>query len=198
MKHKITILTLSRKWGGRCVAGYDHNDERIVRLVSNVHGKELDTQLTAGINLLDVVDVEIMRPCPHEHQTENVLISPESSLTVTGSINVIENFDPLVYDSGNVFGNTYYKIDDASNMDHSIELIKFSRMSIYVENDTTKADFFVGGKLHRWYRVTDIVHEGTTATIESGYAIITIPPSDNFTRDGGYYKYVAAIYPTRI
>ena len=198
MSHRITILTLSRKWGGRCVAGYDHTDSRVVRLVSDIHGKELNAQLTAGVNLLDVVDVDILCSCPNEHQIENILISPDSNLTVTGSTNVIESFAPLAYNSGNIFGNTHCKISDALDMDHSIELIKFSRMSIYVENGTTKADFFAGGKLHRWYRVTDIVHEGKAAMILKGYAIITIPPSDDFTSENGYYKYAAAIYPTNI
>lgn len=195
MKHDVTILALSRKWGGRCVAGYDHDDKKMVRLVSDISGKELETQLTNGIELLDKVRVKIVDSCPCEHQTENVLVDPECSLTICGSSS-IEDFESFICEGGNIFGDNWYKIDYPLSSDHSIELVKFKNMSIYVESGKAKADFCVGGSLHRWYRVTDIVHEGKSETIKNGYAIITIPPSDDYAREHGYYKYIAAIYPT--
>ncbi len=197
MKHDITVFTLSRKWGGRCVAGYDHNDKRVVRLVSDKHGKEVRTYLTGGIELLDIVRVEVVCSCPCEHQTENVLIDSSCHLTISG-ISLIEDFDFLTNKSGNIFGDNRYKIENPLNVDHSLEVIKFSQMSIYAERGKTKADFYVEGILHKRYSVTDIVHEGESATIKNGYAIITIPPSDDFSREHGYYKYIAAIYPTEV
>ena len=196
MKHDITILALSRKWGGRCVAGYDHNDERIVRLVSDRLGGKLTVQFTEGINLLDKVKVETICSCPNEHQTENVLIDLNCDIKISGKPSAIEDFGSLVQEDENIFGNSYCKINDASQLDHSFELVKFKNMSIYVEDGKAKADFYVGRTLHRWYRITDMVHEREPATIRSGYAVITLPPSDDFTKQKGYYKYIAAIYET--
>ena len=198
MKHDITILALSRKWGGRCVAGYDHDAGRIVRLVSDEFGKELETQLTAKIELLDVVEVDIVCSCPYEHQTENVLIAQDSCFTSSGKSNAIENFDSLVHSDGDIFGDSKYKLTDVSCLNHSFELVKFKDMSIYVEDGKTKADFYVERTLHRWYRITDMIHEGGSTQIKSGYAVITIPPPDDFTEQRGYYKYIAAIYPTDV
>ena len=31
--------------------------------------------------------------------------------------------------------------------------------------------------------------------IDSGYAVVSLPASDDFTEQKGYYKYVSAIYP---
>lgn len=194
MKHKITILAMSRKWGGRCVAGYDHGFQRLIRLVSSENGTELDTDAILGINLLDIVEVDIVKPCPHEHQTENMLIAPSAFLTVVG-YDSIETFDDLVFDDRDVFGNNWNRVVDVSNVDHSIEIVKFRDMHIYVEDEKTKADFLVDGQCHKWYRVTDIAHEGSELFITNGYAIITIPPSDTFAVNHGYYKYIAAIYP---
>lgn len=195
MKHTITILAISRKWGGRCVAGYDHNDGRLVRLVSDEQGTQLETSYTSGINLLDVVNVDVECMCPYEHQIENICISSERVLRSTGNVNIIEKFDCLAHKDGMVFGNNRCKVADALNVGHSIEIVKFSRMSIYIEDGTTKADFHVGNTLHKWYRVTDIVHEKRQSTISNGYAVITLPPTDSYAKEHGYYKYIAAIFP---
>lgn len=198
MKHDITILALSRKWGGRCVAGYDHSDGRVIRLVSDRFGRELETRFTAGIKLLDTVEVEIVCSCPYEHQTENVLIDSNCCFKISGNSNGIEDFDDLVREGGDIFGDNQYKLNNVLHLRHSFELVKFKNMSIYVEDGKTKADFYVERTLHRWYRITDMIHEGRLAQIRSGYAVITIPPSDDFTEQSGYYKYIAAIYPTDV
>ena len=199
MIHRITILAISRKWGGRCVVGFDHNFQRLVRMVSNKAGKQLPKEICEGINPLDVVEVDVIRSCPLEHQTENILIPSGRCLRKTGFTSSIKDFGALVSNESVVFGNHQYKIMDASGLDHSIELIKFKRLSIRVERnenarDKAIADFWVGNTLHKWYRVTDIVHENEPATIEKGYAVITIPPTDEFAKGHGYYKYISAIY----
>lgn len=198
MKHYITILALSKKWGGRCVAGYDQTDKRVVRLVSDESGKKLDTGFTEGIRPLNTVEAEIICSCPKEHQTENVLIDTNCSLKITTYSNRIEDFDFLVHNGGDIFGNNRYKLNSAAHLDHSFELVKFNNMSVYFEEDKAKADFYVEGTLHRWYRITDMVHEGRSELIKSGYAVVTVPPSDSFTEKSGYFKYIAAIYPTNL
>lgn len=198
MKHSITILALSRKWGGRCVAGYDHTDGRVVRLVSDESGKKLDTGFTKGIRPLNTVEAEIICSCPKEHQTENVLIDTNCRLEITKYSTGIEVFDFLVHNGGDIFGDNRYKLNSAAHLDHSFELVKFNKMSVYLEDNKAKADFYVEGTLHRWYRITDMAHEERAEIIKSGYAVVTVPPSDEFTEKSGYYKYIAAIYPTNV
>lgn len=194
MKHKITILAMSRKWGGRCVAGYDHTSQRLVRLVSSESGTELHTDFTRGMKLLDTIEIDIVKLCPHEHQTENTLIAPSTFPSVVG-YNSIEVFDDLTCNDYSVFGDNWYKVTDVSSIDHSIEIVRFCDMHIYIEDGKTKADFSIDEQRHKWYRVTDIEHEGSDSFIKNGYAIITLPPSDSFAISHGYYKYIAAIYP---
>ena len=38
MKREVVVLTLSEKWGKKCVAVYDVNTGKILRLVSSPHG----------------------------------------------------------------------------------------------------------------------------------------------------------------
>lgn len=195
MRHMITILALSRKWGGRCVAGYDHNENRIVRLVINRNGKELAAEMTAGINTLDTVEVEVICRCPMEHQSENILIDVAYGLKKVRHTDAIEDYRFLRRQDNDVFGNNRTKVNDARDLDHSFELIEFNNMTIYNEDGKTKADFYVGDALHRWYRVTNIIHEGKNEVIKKGYAVVTIPPTDDYAVEHGFYKYIAAIYP---
>lgn len=147
---------------------------------------------------MDKVKVETICSCPNEHQTENVLIDLNCDIKVSGKPSAIEDFGSLVQEDENIFGNNCCKINNASQLDHSFELVKFENMSIYVEDGKAKADFYVGRTLHKWYRITDMIHEREPATIRSGYAVITLPPSDDFTKQKGYYKYIAAIYETGV
>lgn len=156
----------------------------------------MDTGFTEGIWPLNTVEAEIICSCPKEHQTENVLIDTDCSLRITAYSNRIGDFDFLVHKGWDIFGDSRYKLDSASHLNHSFELVKFNDMSVYLEDGKAKADFFVEGTLHRWYRITDMVHEERDEKIKSGYAVVTVPPSDSYTEKSGYYKYIAAIYPT--
>lgn len=195
MKHRITILTLSRKWGGKCVAGYDHDEQRVVRLVSNTSGRQLDNSTVSELDLLDVVEADIVCECPLDHQTENVLLNVDRGIAATRDKGQIEEFQYLCRDDGKLFGTNWYKIDDASDLDHSFELIKFSDMHIYLEDNVAKADFSVSGCSHRWYRITDNVHEHGEYSYRHGYAVVTLPPHDAYSKEHGLYKYISAIYP---
>ena len=75
MENEVIILTLSEKWGKKCVAAYNKKTGKLVRLVSELkHGAGIPTCYTRWINLLDIVKVKIIQDCPIEHQSENVLI----------------------------------------------------------------------------------------------------------------------------
>lgn len=83
-------------------------------------------------------------------------------------------------------------------LDHSLEIIKFKNMHLPTktvnEKIKTKASFTCDSKMHFDYSVTDAscFEEGF---IPSGYSTISLPATDDFTEQYGYFKYVSAIYP---
>jgi hypothetical protein len=63
------------------------------------------------------------------------------------------------------------------------------------EKTKTKASFKSNSKIHLDYSVTDARYFEEEEFIESGYSIISLPATDDFTEQYGYFKYVSAIYP---
>ena len=198
MKREVVVLTLSEKWGKKCVAVYDVRTEDILRLVSNPQGDGIESSYTNHLQLLDVVEIEDMGAYPLEHQTENILVDLRYGLHKVGHVDSFELLEQLANSNPPVFGDTNYKLLTANGMKHSLEIVKFTAMSFTQnENNRTKASFRANGRWHNFYSVTDKRYFNQTGSISAGYAVITIPPSDDYTRAGkGYYKYVSAIYPT--
>jgi hypothetical protein len=81
-KKRIVCLATSRKLGGQCIAGKEVVSSGYgpwVRPVSNRPGAEIalsEREYEDGTEpkLLDVIDVPMLAPSPHLHQTENHLI----------------------------------------------------------------------------------------------------------------------------
>jgi len=197
VENEVIILTLSEKWGKKCVAAYDTKTEKLIRLVSEPeHGAGIPTCYTPSINLLDIVKVKITQDCPIEHQTENVLIDLAYGLKKVGSLSSIKELTFLENKKPAIFGDYKYKLSDISHLNHSLEINKFDRMRFCKnEKGEIKASFIHNGVPHSNYSVTDSQYFVDPAPVDSGYAIISLPPSDDFTRNGGgYFKYVSPIY----
>ena len=197
MENEVIILTLSEKWGKKCVAAYDTKTGKLIRLVSEPeHGDGIPTHYTRFINLLDIVKVKIIQDCPIEHQSENVLIDLAYGLRKAGALSDINKLAFLENKNSTIFGDYKYKLNDVSHLNHSLELIKFSKMTFSKnEKGKTKASFIHNGAKHLNYSVTDSQYFVDPTSVDTGYAIISLPPSDDFTRSGnGYFKYVSAIY----
>lgn len=198
MIKNVVILTLSSKFGGYCVAAYDASENQIIRLVK-------DNTLTNGIpkwcirdiDLLDIVSIKVIGPCPKEHQTENVKIDLDYGFKKTGKSVDIKMIYDRIHKNAGVFGSTYYKLDGVSSLEHSLEIIKFENMCIYQNQDgKTKADFSYNSKLCIGYSVTDTRYYGKNKRIPSGYSIVSLPATDDFTKQYGYFKYISAVYPS--
>ena len=198
MKKDVAILTLSEKHGGKCIAAYDFEDKKIVRLVSDAEsGESIPKHLVRDVNLLDVVSVEVVEDCPFEHQTENVLVNLQYGFRQTTDSIDISELSKLATSSKYIFGDNRYKLQENTNLDYSLQVIKFQNMELYKnDNYKTKVDFTCNGIRHTNYSVTDNNYFTITKTrIESGFAVISLPPSDDYTRNGGgYFKYISAIY----
>ena len=112
------------------------------------------------------------------------------SLASINELAFLENKKPTI------FGDCKYKLNDVSHLNHSLEIIKFNRMTFFKnEKGKIKASFIHKGMTHSNYSVTDSQYFADPAPVDTGYAIISLPPSDDFTRSGnGYFKYISAIY----
>lgn len=197
MKRKVVILTLSEKWSKKCVAVYDANTGDILRLVSNPQGEGIPPLHTAHLQLLDVVEIEDLGSYPLEHQTENVLVDLSYELHKVGHVDNFDILEQLANSYTPVFGDANYKLYEVDKLNHSLEVVRFADMS-FSENDKhkTKVSFKVSGRWHNSYSVTDSSFFGWTESVDAGYAVVSLPPSDDFTKAGnGYFKYVSAIYP---
>jgi len=94
MKRYFICLANSKKYSGRCVAGielltrqgrgprYDikHIGKRPawIRPISGDEFGQIDDDLVAHINLLDIVEIESLRDYPEGYQSENVLFAANS------------------------------------------------------------------------------------------------------------------------
>lgn len=192
----VVILTLSIKHGGLCIAAYDLNTNRILRLVkNNSRENAIPRYYVRGINLLDEVTIDVIGECSTEHQTENTLIDLDYGFRRTGHSFRIQDIYYNLSSYTPVFGDNNYRIMNTIGLQHSLEIVKFENMHFEEINDKTKATFYCNNILHCRYSITDPRYFGCSDSIQSGYAIISLPVSDSFTQEGGYYKYISAIYP---
>lgn len=195
MKKDVIILTISEKYKGKCVAAYDIKDDKLLRLVSDKNGGSIPNCLVENITVLDVVEVDILEECAKEHQLENVRIDLLYGMVKKDTVDDYEVLDYLNTGAEMIFGNSSYKLYNCDDLDHSLEIIEFKDMRILLnESGKAKAYFKIGDKLHSNYAVTDNNYFGRETVIPEGYAVISLPLSDDFTRRLGYFKYVSAIY----
>ena len=197
MKKKVVILTLSEKWKKKCIVAFDREEKKLLRLVSSPeNGDGIPLKYVNDIQLLDEVEIDVISSCPLEHQTENIFINLEFGLQKTGIIVECTLLDIYKNIDTTIFGDTDYKIDSVTDLSHSIEIVKFTEM--YFENNG------VGNKMktkvrfncqHKNYSLTDSRYYCCDRSIRSGYVVISLPLSDDYTREGnGYYKFISAIY----
>ena len=189
----VVILTMSEKFGKKCVAAYDIDNKRLVRLVSNEQGDGISQYYLSEISLLDIVRVNVICSAPIEHQRENFIIDLNYGISKQNKTMSIKEIHRNIPHYQNIFGNNSYKVFNA-DFDHSIELIQFTSMQL-ISNIKTKATFMYNNFKNQYYAVTDSRYFGKNTSIISGHAIVSIPPSSNYTKDNGYFKFIAAIFP---
>lgn len=203
MIKKVVILSLSEKWGKKCVACYDMEAEKLIRLVSEAEsGDGIEAEHLRGVNLLNEVEIKIIKECPLGHQTENVLIDLNFGIRKTTRIakeKLVELMVEKTKRPNKLFGGTYYKASNLDNVDYSLQLVKFEDLQFELVPNAqgqkkTKARFIFDGEVYSGYAITDKRFFSATDSISSGYMLVSIPPSDDFTAKNGYFKYVSAIF----
>ncbi len=204
---RIVIMTESSKFSGKCVAGIDVENGKWVRLVSDneeTHGaianRDLYYQDGGKCEVLDVVDVPIIKEYGNSIQPENVLIDTSKYIKYVNmaSIKDVLKIHPAEI-RNDILGNKYSYISEqrVSSVGYSLTLIEVQDLEIVqVENPNgrpkTKANFKYQDCLYTQMSVTDprfyAIENGTV--YNSAVLVISIGTPYN----NKYYKFVSGIY----
>ncbi|WP_078971731.1 dual OB domain-containing protein [Streptomyces sp. WM6368] len=214
----IVCLANSRKLSGRCVAGMlaDGSGEW-VRPVSARPNREVspyERQYADGTDpsVLDIVSVGLVRPQPHDFQSENWLLNPTFFWNKIGRVDWrglvgLEQRPSALWINGS---STYHgnndriPIEEAVTLPDSLNLIRATGLTLQVhtpgatfgdQRQVLRAHFSYAGNSHI-LRVTDPEYEREylpkpEGFYELGESFLTVSLSEPY--EGHVYKLVAAI-----
>lgn len=211
---RIICLANSRRPGGRCVAGKEIlSDGSIgswVRPVSDGHSEAVSDQERqyqggGASQVLDVINIPILRENPKDHQQENWLIDNSRRWTKEGRVppsylnQIIDSPLTLWFNGSCSYHGLHDRVplDTAVNLSDSLCLIKVSKLTLSVSAPrSTQGEFQFNGINYR-LRVTDTnyhrrdlqQHDGD---IQIENVFLTISLGGAFD-DGYCYKLIAAI-----
>jgi len=120
MKTLFICLANSKKFGERCIAGIEvekvgevyktvekEGKPKWLRPISEFQHGAVAEDLVGGINLMDIIEIDVKELCPNGYQPENVTFKSKSIKKI-GHMKPSEKIlDRLIYmDQYNLFGNS--------------------------------------------------------------------------------------------
>lgn len=140
MKTLFICLANSKKLGERCIAGVEvkkvnevyktvekEGKPKWLRPISECQHGAVAEDLVGGINLMDIIEIDVKELCPNGYQSENATFKPESIKKIRHIRLSERNLDRLIdMDQYNLFGNRGKEVshDVIDSVEHSITLIK--------------------------------------------------------------------------
>ena len=139
IKKRIVCLANSKLKGDRCIAGKDVESENWIRPVKEpgvgLSWSERRYEDGNDPKLLDIIEVSLVKPCPHNHHSENWLLDSASLFERKGSLDY-SNLDNLTDDPEYLWGNELQKdrisLDGIGNCSCSLYFIKVQEMFLSV------------------------------------------------------------------
>lgn len=219
---RIVCLANSRKLGARCIAGRELIGDDVgpwIRPVTGIgHGEVTPYQCRcqdgAPPNVLDIVEVPLLRPSPDGYQQENWLIAPGQPWRKVGRVerdqldSLLDPISPLWTDCPRrAYGlNDEIPLASAAKLDSSLRFVRVDQLTISVFNTVdwygrekrrVRGRFDFSGSTHSFW-VTDLDYEGSYQQRGDGDYIIgdcflTISLGEPFAERGACYKLIAAI-----
>ena len=218
---RIVCLANSRKLSGRCIAGKELSPDGTpgawVRPVSNREKEEVsedERQYRDGSDpqVLDVMNVPVLRANPRDYQQENWLLDPEQywekiAVFVPKELNNLT--DPITSLWTNGYNTLNGKNDKipltlANNLHTSLCFIRADELELFVSapgrdfgnNRRRVQGRFQYNGIDYWLRVTDPTWERDylrrpDGSYEVGAAFLTISLGEPF--QGDIYKLIAAV-----
>ncbi|MCI3223981.1 hypothetical protein [Streptomyces sp. NP-1717] len=214
----LVCLANSRKISGRCVAGMvdDDSGEWVrpvsARLNGEVSARERQYEDGMEPNVLDIVSVPLLRPQPHDFQSENWLLHPAYYWKKVGRIGWrgllnLEQPPSALWVNG---FSTYHGNDDrlpieeVSTLSDSLRLIRITDLTLQVhvpgaafgDQKRVLRAHFSHARHEHILRVTDPAYEQeylakSEGTYELGESFLTVSLGEPY--EGYVYKLVAAI-----
>ena len=209
---KAIIMTRSAMYGANCVAAIDMETgcfKRFVKRVGDTIFQLSDMELyckskSLSCDPLDLVEVDVVEPCPSAHQTENMIIDTtkgfkricELPIEEVLRIHMPENEREYILGSK----NRALSMEEARQIGHSLELMEVNALVVARSSGSLKADFVYKGSRHTGFSVTDKkyynLQEGQEKTI--GKAVVVFSLAEKPKEWQGistYMKFLAAIFP---
>lgn len=209
---KAIILTKSSMKAhgvsGVCTVAFDLESCKLVRLVSTPEGGPIPNPHNSRYDYFDIIDAPILKACPKPPQVENKLIDCNRIKLLNHFSGGIDQIYSLYQQSvkpsfSSLFmDDRYYRLEDVSVYNHSIEIIVVSNLVLSSsETGRTIASFNSEfGNLYSYFRVTDPdfkVIQGEPVVIGDAILVISIPYLGYITDSGenlGYFKFVAKVF----
>lgn len=209
MEKRIVILAKSNKFSGYCVAGFDIDSNKYIRLVpknepNNPQNSLLEADLRYSnnepISVLDIVKCTVVKQAADKHQTENWVLDVNAPKEKLGTISITELGKYLSYEEL-VFYSTEEDVKNTvidGNVFHSIEMILVRDVDIYNRYGKIKADFTYKENKYTCMSVTDPVYTVPSKDntpikhLDNAVLVITLP-HDTYI-NGLYFKIVASIF----
>lgn len=219
----ILCLANSRKLGGRCVAGREIGENGVgqwIRPVSNHgHGEvsEADRRFENGVDpmVLDIVEIPMLRPKPHLHQSENHLIDQRQHWRLIRKATPDETRAALQNDAGPLWSNTSqtkYGLRDRVDPNAyrrsggSLRLISVEDLEVQVTTEgaqfnnpkrKVRGQFTFGGIFYRLSLTDPVIERKVLPSDDKRYrvgrAFLCVSLGDVNERDGLAYKLIAAV-----
>jgi len=184
-KKVIICLAASRKTGGRCIAGKDVSDKKSwIRPIGDGEEDGIDNQQSRYSDgklaqILDIIEIPILEPCPKQHQKENFLVDSQKKWKKQGEVkrqelkSLLDNPPSLWHnlDSSTNGKNDRIPASQADTISSSLYLIE-AQCKIIVR--TEGKDFKNPKKKVRCsfkYKNTDFVLPVTDPIVEQEYII---------------------------
>lgn len=217
---RILCLANSRKLSGRCVAGREITNDQPgpwIRPVSNREHQEVSWQersyeTGAEPKVLDIINIPLVEPRPHQFQQENWLLDPRFYWQKAGQADwrsldsFIEPDGPLWlnHQSSHNGLNDRISMEQAVALKSSLRLVHLSRLHVCVfrpgeafgnPKRRVQGRFALGSTQHRLW-ITDPVYEQRylalpDASHQIGECYLTISLGE--PHEGFAYKLIAAI-----
>jgi len=223
MPYVKTIVCLANSYkppSGRCVAGKQINKKGdcggwirpvSTRPTAEVSFTEYRYENGQSPQLLDIIDVPLLKSVPHGHQTENHIIDAKQLWVKKGVVawEDLEHFrdrPESIWINSDHTGQGHYDCmsqAEAATLDHSLLLIKKTNFTVEVGTNLFNGKRIYRGKfnykgVYHNFSITDpLVRDRFGSKQEGDYALkdvyLCLSLTEPFEKDGRCHKLVAAI-----
>ena len=212
MKMTFIVLSKSAKHGNKCVAGIrqDGNFVRIVSPYSNIDNAIpnwyiKNKYLGLDVQILDEIEVEVIKPLPNETQPENYLVDLDVPPSFVKK-NTLQNALDLTKENADSYAfintNRFLNVQEVANVGYSLKFIIATNVHIEQVDSYGKPKmkvwFTYNGQNYERFSLTDpdyFCDDEWNFTNAALFLSLAHQPFVTDTGEQRYYKFVAKVFP---